>query len=227
MPEHDQAVRNARAHLAAKAGPPLEALPADFADARATLHRVAEDVLKPKRQLETGNEIALGFTPNGFGTPAWERGNDSGTSGLIRVEGAEIVTVEGDSETRHPIAGVETAAAAALADWFAFGTVVLAELLSQHPDSDVAPIRLWPEHFDVASELGAEAVGHRATYGASPGDEEHSEPYLYVGPWDRSISGDLWNATSFFGAELGHRDLLAADDQIAAALGFMGSRVLF
>ena len=42
---------------------------------------------------------------------------------------------------------------------------------------------LWPEHFDYAIVAGDEAAGSRANYGGSPGDAEHDEPYLYVGPW--------------------------------------------
>jgi hypothetical protein len=226
MEEHDRAVADARAHLEAKDGLPLDPLPAGFPESRASLHRVAEDVLKPKRELETGNEIALGFTPGGFGTPPWENGLESGAGGWIRLEGVEIVTREGGAEIRRAAGGIDPAGAAALADWFAFGTVVLAELVERHRDLEPAPIRLWPEHFDVATELGSEAAGRRANYGASPGDEDHAEPYLYVGPWDQSVAGELWTATAFVGAELGHRDLLVASDQVGTALGFMEARLL-
>jgi len=233
MEEHDQAVADARAHLAAKAEGarrPLGPLPADFAATRAALHRVAEDVLKPKRELETGNEIALGFTPGGFGTPPWDRGVASVTSGLIRVEGVEIVTVEGDGESREPAGEIDPAGAAALADWFAFGTVVLAELIARHQVLEPAPIRLWPEHFDVATELGSEAAEQRANYGASPGDDGHPEPYLYVGPWDQSVadadSDGLWDATTFVGAEMPYARIVASDDQVNAALEFMEARLL-
>ena len=58
--EHDRAVADARAHLAGKPGPPLGPLPPGFAATREALHRVAENVLKPKRELETGNEIRCG-----------------------------------------------------------------------------------------------------------------------------------------------------------------------
>ena len=40
------------------------------------------------------------------------------------------------------------------------------------------------------------------------------------------MTGDLWNARSFTGAELGHADLLAADDQVEAALDFLETRIL-
>ena len=84
--------------------------------------------------------------------------------------------------------------------------------------------RLWPEHFDIAIELGPEGRGLRANYGLSPGDEDHAEPYLYVSPWSAEVAGDLWNANGFKGAELSYADLAGEDDQPAAALGFFVTR---
>jgi hypothetical protein len=55
-------------------------------------------------------------------------------------------------------------------------------------------------------------------------DEEHSEPYLYVGPWTAAVSGELWQATGFDGAELTYAELFAATDQQAAALDFFTTR---
>ncbi len=85
-------------------------------------------------------------------------------------------------------------------------------------------MRLWPEHFDIAIELGSEPQGVRANYGFSPGDEGHHEPYLYVGPWSAAVDGDLWKANGFAGAELSYSELIAADDQLAAAFDFFASR---
>ena len=225
--EHDEAVLDARGHLEASAGPPLLPLPPGFAAARTALHGVAEDVLKPKRELETGNEIALRYTPGGFGTPPWSTGLASGAGGQARVEGTDLVVVTGDAAERTPLEGAaaDAAGAAAIADWFAFGTVVLAELIESRPGANPAPIRLWPEHFDVATEIGDEPAGTRATVGASPGDEQHDEPYLYVGPWTEQPAGPLWNAHGFAGAELGYRELLAAPDQLAAAAEFLSGRL--
>ena len=225
--EHDEAVLDARQHLEASAGPPLLPLPPGFAAARVALHRVAEEVLKPKRERETGNEIALRYTPGGFGTPPWDAGLESGAGGQARVEGTELVVVTGDAVERAPLEGpaADGPAAAAVADWFAFGTVVLADLIAARPGAEPAPIRLWPEHFDVATDLGDESAGARATAGASPGDENHDEPYLYVGPWTEQAEGSLWNANGFAGAELGYRELLAAPDQIGAAAAFFAERL--
>jgi hypothetical protein len=80
--------------------------------------------------------------------------------------------------------------------------------------------QLWPEHFDVAVELGGEAAGQRAGYGVSPGDSNHPAPYLYVVPWGATPQGDRWQAISFSGAELSYDELLAAADQRSLALSF-------
>ena len=67
-------------------------------------------------------------------------------------------------------------------------------------------------------------AGRRANYGASPGDEQHAEPYLYVGPWTAEPQGELWNASAFNGAELGYADLADGGDPAAAALDFFAAR---
>jgi len=225
--EHAAAVPDARAALAGSSGQPLGPLPAGFATTRAAMHRVAEEVLKPRREAETGNEIALRFTSGGFGTPPWETGLVSGRSGQLRVEGLELVATDGDELHRERLAdpSPDADSAAALAAWFAFGTVALADLVDLHGDLEPAPIRLWPEHFDVATDLGPEDVGTRATFGASPGDEHHPEPYLYVGPWAAPATDAGWNATGFNGAELTYAELLGADDQLGAAAAFFADRL--
>jgi hypothetical protein len=156
----------------------------DLVGARRELHRIAEEVVSPARVAATGNEIALEARPGGFGTPPFPGG------GGVRVEGTSLVTVAADGvERRQPIA-VDERAAEEIARVFAFAWDVLSELA---PDR---PIHLWPEHFDVAIELG------RATYGVSPGDDDHDLPYLYVSLWDEVDPDPLWNARAFRGAEL-------------------------
>jgi hypothetical protein len=182
----------------------LEPLPRTFAATVTALHRVAEDVVAPARKPD--NEIALTATPGGFGTPEFEW---EGVAQQVRVEGTDLVFVKGGDERREPLA-VDAVAAARLADWYAFGADVLGEL--------GGPPILWPEHFDIAIELG------EATYGLSPGDERHPEPYAYVSLWNADVSGDLWQATGFRGAELPYAELLAAPDARAAALEFFTTR---
>jgi hypothetical protein len=97
-----------------------------------------------------------------------------------------------------------------------------------HDDEQPSRVQLWPEHFDVAVDIGIEQTGARATYGASPGDAAHPEPYLYVTPWSE-ITGleELFTATDFDGAEMPYAELLRCGDgyaQRAHALRFFSDR---
>jgi hypothetical protein len=223
----------------------LRPLPESFASTREALHRVAEELVAPARKPH--NEIALRRTPGGFGTPHFEF---EGKRMQVRVEGVELVLASGGEETRAELTtlahageflgpellpdgvpddgeplGVDPVAAARLGDFYAFSADVLARFRSGMPaDAEASHVNLWPEHFDIAFEAGSEAAARRANYGASPGDEGHPEPYLYVGPWTAEVAGELWNATGFNGAELAYTELLAADDQVATALEFFESR---
>jgi hypothetical protein len=222
----------------------LQPLPPAFGTTVAALHRVAEQVVAPARKPD--NEIALAATPGGFGTPVFDH---AGARQQVRVEGAELVHRVDDEERRAPLTSlgearqlvaellpagdapsgepldVDPDAAARLADWYAFGAAILEQLVAGAAAADAAtPVRLWPEHFDIAIELGDEQAGGRANYGFSPGDEQHPEPYAYVGPWTAEVAGELWQASGFRGAELPYAELLAATDQRAAALEFFTTR---
>ncbi len=223
----------------------LPPLPDDFARSRESLHRLAEDVIKPARE-QTSGEFSLVQTAGGFGTPVF--GEDS----QVRVEGIELVVREGGEEHSAPISSLAAAAeligsrllpksiesrllteplaidpkaAEALAATYAVGQAILEQLVAAagKGDGPTEPT-LWPEHFDIAIEMGDEAAGRRANYGFSPGDEGHTEPYFYVGPWSARPSGDLWNAQGFPGAEIGYSELAASDDPVALAVEFSLAR---
>jgi hypothetical protein len=212
----------------------LQPLPPTFAATVAALHSVAERIVAPARKPE--NEIALEATPGGFGTPPFDH---DGIAQQVRVVGVELVHAAGGHEQRAALTTLENArrlvaglvpggplsgeplavdpeAAERLADWYAFGAAILAEIA----DNTASPVRLWPEHFDIAIEMGAQ----RANYGFSPGDDQHPEPYAYISPWTAEVSGELWQATGFRGAELTYSELLAAPDPRAAALDFLTTR---
>jgi hypothetical protein len=223
----------------------LEPLPDSFVTTRLALHRIAAEVVAPARKPH--NEIALTGTPGGFGTPPFEH---DGRALQVRVDGAEIVVEEGGSERRAAIESVAQAAAFAgealfpdgmradsspleidavaaqrLGEFYAFGNDVLAALIATvSPADEPSAINLWPEHFDIACEAGPESLGRRANYGASPGDDDHPEPYVYVGPWQPQTRGGLWNAASFDGAELGYGELAAADDPAELVSDFFAVR---
>ncbi|MFN2612666.1 MAG: hypothetical protein ABR536_04760 [Solirubrobacterales bacterium] len=222
---------------------PLEPLGPEFITTREALHRVAEQLIAPARKPD--NEIALKATPGGFGTPVFEfRGNQC----QVRVQGAELVARRGEGEKRAPIttlaAGaelighdlftggppadtellrVDAHSAEQLGGWFGLGGAVLGELRAGWGADDPSQVNLWPEHFDIAIEAGSEGAGARANYGFSPGDAEHHEPYVYVGPWNE-VSGELWNAKGFNGAELSYSELAPSPDPRMVALEFCRAR---
>jgi hypothetical protein len=223
----------------------LEPLPTTFAATREALHRVAEQIVAAARKPH--NEIALTPTPGGFGTPPFEF---QGRVVQVRVDGAHLVVSEDGQERRGPLTTladaarfvgiglffdgapddttpleVDPEAAAALAELYSFAAAALEQARSRAAIGDEpSAVILWPEHFDVAFEAGSDAGGGRATYGVSPGDEDHPEPYLYVAPWHEQPRSDTWNAHGFAGAELAYADLLAAADPYTAAAAFFDRR---
>ncbi len=222
----------------------LAGLPESFARTRSGLHRVAEELVASARKPD--NEIALTATPGGFGTPPFQW---DGVTQQVRVDGFELVRERDGEAQRVTLTSVADAApllasllgdplpsdsqpleldpeaAQRLAELYEFGASVL-ERFQRDLSADDAPsqINLWPEHFDIAFEAGDEAAGRRANIGVSPGDKDHTEPYLYVGPWSAQPEGELWNATGFSGAELSYAELVAADDAGALALEFIERR---
>jgi hypothetical protein len=222
----------------------LEPLPDSFARTRQGLHRVAERLVAPARKPH--NEIALRPTPGGFGTPEFEF---EGRRLQVRVEGVDLVLTRDGESTRAPLRSLaagaallgpdllpdgmpeddgplelDPEAARVLAGFYAFAAGVLERLKEgMRAGDEPTDTILWPEHFDVAFEAAPEAQGQRGTYGASPGDAEHAVPYLYVLAWGE-VSGELWQAGGFKGAELGYGDLRAAGDPAGAADEFMRAR---
>ncbi len=219
---------------------PLPDVPATYITTREALHLVAEQVLAPARQKATGHEIALRACAGGFGTPPLPDGSTIGVDGdRLRVTAPDGTLDEHRLTTLHAAAEwagldagavgghelhVDPTAAAVLGAVFSFGEVTLNALrAAARPEVEPSPVRLWPEHFDIAYEEGAEAAGCRAGFGVSPGDDEHPEPYAYVTPWSPQ-EGALWNATAFQGAELPYAALRTADDPVALVLEFWRTR---
>jgi len=234
----------------------LRPLPDQFAATRDALHQVAFFVLGPARYAAVGR-MGLQAAPGGFGTPEFggriarvegdsivlEESDVIATQSVTTVGAAvEFVGIEYDEDWyegfRDPLppVGPETplrvddTAARALGQWFNFGFDILSEFRSRATRDDAASeVQLWPEHFDPATEIGSEAAGERASYGASPGDGAHDEPYVYVGAWgDIDRDNGYWNDHAFEGASLGYSELVTGGDPKERALDFLleGYRIL-
>lgn len=101
-----------------------------------------------------------------------------------------------------------------LADWFALGNEALEVFRAEHAAEDPSITELWPEHFDLSTSIafgsGDDADG--VNVGASPGDDAHAAPYLYVGPW-KPREGDFWNEP--FGASRPWNQIANVDDALS------------
>jgi hypothetical protein len=220
----------------------LAPLPGTFAETRDALHRLAVYVISPAQRL-VNNEIVMRATPGGFST--FEFGGRT-----IGVDGAELVVDGarhpiGSLRDAARLAGIEpdvgqqeqfdvpphgdldaplrvdAAAARALGDWYAFAAGVLDVIRADAgPEEDATIVRIWPEHFDAAVDAGEEAAGRRGTYGASPGDGHHAEPYLYASPWAGRID-PFFDDPGFRGAARTYARLAAEADPRAAAIAFL------
>ena len=110
-----------------------------------------------------------------------------------------------------------------LSCWHGMAFAGLEAFRSRLATIDPSRPQLWPGHFDAALEAGDEAT--RGSYGASPGDDGLSEPYLYVSLWwpDRltiDFSQPAWNATAFVGRVLPLSHFPVDEDPAAVATRF-------
>jgi len=227
----------------------LGPLPATFVETRLALHAVAEHVCCPARHAANGR-IGLRFTFRGFGTPFFWAGGDTrqvrveGAHLVVEDGGGShrhpLTTLAAAAEaagvplgaptdvftattTADPdaVLAIDPASAEVLGAWFGLAAAALEQLRADEPPADPpARVQLWPEHFDLATDLGAEAAGTRVTFGASPGDGAEPHPYLYVLPWAEVERGGFWNAESFTGALLPYRSLVGVEHPRDAVLAF-------
>lgn len=226
----------------------LTSLPDEYDMTRRSLHQIAFHVVAPARHAITG-KLGLRFTLHGFGSPFFGEEEQIRVENgrLVYQTSDEVRSVEpgtlaeacefsgipyreswfgGFHDPPSPIGSttrldIATDAATAIGEWFGFATLVLERTRRTPGAEDVSRVQLWPEHFDTAIEMGSSEKGHRASYGASPGDEMHAGPYLYVASWGEIDRGDrYWNDHSFNGASLSYEDILDTDDQVVVASDF-------
>jgi hypothetical protein len=230
----------------------IGAPPPAFAGTRPALHRLAVYVISPARRRVNG-KIGLRYTFRGFGTPFFgadeqvrvtdaalvrQTGDTARAEAIstLRRAAAFVLDAEPDvgwaqkfdvpdlGDPDEPLP-VDAEAATYLSDWYGFAFSVLEQFRSDPESTDGRRVQLWPEHFDVGFECLDDDRRQRATFGASPGDSAHPNPYLYVTPWhfdDVRAAGE-WNARDFDGAIMPVDDLVRAEDQRVAALAFYRS----
>ena len=226
----------------------LTAVPDHYPVRRDDLHRLAYGVVSNARKAANG-KFGLRWTLGGFGTPFFGNDTQVRVDGRLLVvqsgekADAQMITTLGaaakflgveatSDQAEHDTVAlgdldrrltVDEELVAFISDWFGMATAALEELRCTPGAPDPSRVQLWPGHFDIAVEVGdvgAEPMT-RATYGASPGDEAHPGPYLYVGPWGPIDQDDpFWNDTAFTGASLPYTALVGDPDPCGVALGF-------
>jgi len=222
----------------------LSPLPASFVATRDGLHALAEHVIAPARYRIDGHISLIGAS-GGFGTPEFGDGERvrvdgvelvherPGTSTRVGITtlyaAAQFVGVPlgAPTDVYQPTTpcdpeaalGIDATAAVVLAAWIEVGGAVLDGVRESYAAHGPSAVSLWPEHFDLACELGDADAGTRATYGASPGDSVIGEPYLYVGPWDAArrigkLGGHPW------GSAITYEELMASGDALGTGIDF-------
>ena len=225
----------------------LPDLPAGYQSALFDFHRLAYSVVAEAR-YQCNGKFGLRYTRGGFGTPFY--GDDVqvrvvGDRLVVQTAGRARSTTITTLREAGEFAGVVLGTTAAehdspelgdidrpldapaevgdfLGAWFGLATAALEELRFSPGAVDPERVQLWPGHFDPAIAAGDAEAGQRATYGFSPGDHSHDEPYIYVAAWgDVDRSDPFWNETNFNGASLAFSDLAARDDHYRAAVAFL------
>ncbi len=216
---------------------------------RRAWHMLAEHVLARAR-YDANGKIGLRFTRGGVGTPWFRRSSGDTqiridrTSVVVHrgdVTDAAAITSVGaaaalagakagaPADVYTPATPLEPDAALALdarsaeflGAWFGFSASVLEQLRAEAGRGDQpSRVQLWPEHFDLSVDVGDEADGGRGTFGASPGDDDHPDPYLYVTHRGDVGDDEYWNETHFAGARLTIAAFADARDQRSTALEF-------
>ena len=84
-------------------------------------------------------------------------------------------------------------------------------------------VHLWPHHFDFSLEWFTGNNDEQIGTGISPGDENNSEPYLYMNPYpfnekvlEQNIPLGKWNTDGWKGVKIEWKDLLNYPSQNAS-----------
>jgi hypothetical protein len=227
-------------------------LPDELSATRATLHRVAVQILGRARYAASGH-FGLRAGPAGIATPAFGTAPE-----VLRISGTTLIRESGADSTWGPIRGSSLAelaelagvdldapfsagrdapdvgdvreelepsdeAARVVAEWYALGWQVLDRAVESLPTGATSStIQLWPEHFDAATEVKLPA-SEPVGLGFSPGDALVPEPYVYVSASSDARSREAAFWNAPFGAVRRRSELAGLPDPAAACREFLGT----
>ena len=88
------------------------------------------------------------------------------------------------------------------------------ELFRMTLDGNFTLVHLWPHHFDFSVEWFTGKKDEQIGTGISPGDEQYSEPYLYMNPYpfnpkitQNNLPVGKWHTSSWKGIKVDRDDL--------------------
>ena len=152
--------------------------------------------------------------------------NGSTMADLAAFAGVDLSAEFSVGHDTPELDGVDTAlyvsheAVLRIASWFSLAGQAIDQTVAAHGGASMAQV--WPEHFDIGIDVAfGPGETDRVNLGASPGDNLHQDPYLYVGPWTAARPGNdstYWNAP--FGAVLGEATLTLDTDMAGRAVHF-------
>ena len=204
-----------------------------LAATRDSWHRVAEHVVAAAQFADTG-KIALRSVPGGFQTTRPLRGGRQ-----LSVMGTQLVVTDETGSRATPLTTIAAAAAFAgitpgmpatvyppatplqpdeplyidpgstqrLAALYELADAALRRFASDVGAGSQQPV-VWPEHFDIGITVDA------VNYGASPGDANLAQPYLYIGPHaGPPVRDAFWNAS--FGATRPMHETRSVEEAVA------------
>jgi hypothetical protein len=66
---------------------------------------------------------------------------------------------------------------------YALDATPILDLFRMNLEGKFTLVHFWPDHFDFSIEWFTQNNDEQIGTGISPGDEQYSEPYLYMNPW--------------------------------------------
>jgi len=98
---------------------------------------------------------------------------------------------------------------------YAIDAIRILELFRMELQGKFTLVHLWPDHFDFSVEWFTQNKDEQIGTGISPGDENNSEPYLYMNPYpfndkvlEQSLPLGKWNTKGWKGVKIELSELL-------------------